>query len=145
MKHEAWEVYSMKILGRIGYEADRFDNVHPAGGAYIAVNAQSAYVESYNGKSIDKCDKFFVVVYAGNFRYDIRYSEDEYFSVEEANKIVKGLVKNDYIDLDEYGLYFTSVYRFTSIEVSNCCYEDEYDEEVTPLRVTIVADETKID
>lgn len=133
----------MKILGRIGCEADRFDNTHPAGGAYIAINVQSAYVEAYNGKSVDKCDKFFVVVYAGSFRYDIKHSKDNYLSVEEANKIVKELVKNDYIDLDEYGLYFTSVYRFTSIEVSNSCYENEYDEVVTPLKVTIVADETK--
>ena len=85
----------------------------------------------------------FFVVYAGNFRYDIKHSKDNYLSVEEANKIVKELVKNDYIDLDEYGLYFTSVYRFTSIEVGNSCYKNEYDEVVTPLKVTIVADETK--
>lgn len=131
----------MKILGRVGYEMDRFDSIHAAGGAYIAVNVQSAYVEAYNGKSIDKCDKFIIVVYAGNFRYDIKYSKNEYLSGEDANKIVKELAKKDFIDLDEYGLYFMTVYRFTSISVSNDW--DEFDEEAIPLKVTIVADETK--
>lgn len=133
----------MKILGRLSKEKNYRLNVHAAGGAYIAINAQSAYVESYNGKSIDECDKFFVVAYAGNFQYCIQHFEDAYLSAEEANRIVKELVKKDFVDLDEYDLCFSSVSRFMDIHVCNSW--DDYEGEPLPLKVVIVADETNND
>lgn len=126
----------MRVVGQY-VEADYGSYFMMAKGGYAAIDVDFAHVRTYDGKSTDECDKCYVTVRSGNYHFDIKTKNDDYFSPETANKFIKDLVVKEIIDLDAYDMAISSAYDHQPDEYSvvNGCDEEH---NTIPLEVVIV-------
>ena len=64
----------MKVVGR--YEDTVDFGTLVARGGYVAIEVQSAYVETYNGKSVGECDRCFVVLSSGYYYFHVQIKKE---------------------------------------------------------------------
>jgi len=119
----------------VGEYADKKNSAYriPKGG-YVALDVQSAYVDTYTGKSVEECEKCFIKLYSGHFSFEILTKDGEYFSPEKANSFIKAMVLKDVFELDSHdlALYYAVDLRPNYINISN-----EIDEDLDPIPLEV--------
>lgn len=124
----------MKVVGR--YEETVNYGTLVARGGYVAIEVQSAYVETYNGTSVDECDRCLVVLCSGYYYFHVQIKRDEYLSPDAANKLVMDIASKELVNLDSYGM---ALFNCCDIRPDSIAIRNETDENYNsiPLKVTI--------
>ena len=122
----------MKVVGR--YEETVNYGTLVARGGYVAIEVQSAYVETYNGKSVDECNRCLVVLCSGYYYFHVQKKGDEYLSPDAANKLVMDIASKELVNLDSYGMALFSCFEIRPDSIAIC---NETDENGNPIPVEV--------
>lgn len=124
----------MKVVGR--YEETVDYGTLVARGGYVAIEVQSAYVETYNGTSVDECDRCLVVLCSGYYYFHVQTKRDEYLSPDAANKLVMDIASKELVNLDSYGMALFNCCDIRPDSIAICNETDENYNSI-PIEVTM--------
>jgi hypothetical protein len=99
------EAWVMRVLGK--YLDARYRSHRMAQGSQVALEVQSAEMDTCDGTPVGTSENCLVILYSGYFIFEIKRASGELYSSETAAAIIRDLASKPMIDLDDYqmGLY----------------------------------------
>lgn len=122
----------MKILGK--YKDKRYWSLYVNYDAQVALKITSAMTEGYSDREDET--KFFVKIRSGCYIFHILTTEGKYYSKDQADELIRKIVMNDVVILDDIGM---ALYEAKNTTPDEYYVRNALDEDYNEIPLSIIS------